>query len=109
MCRLQGSSYKYPPSPPSSEERIEDLKSFEVKGVDYTDVISITNADNREQHTYIVLFTYATYQSIHLCATSQSIHLELVTNLPTDTFLAGQANQNLPHHHQVNFNGDSII
>lgn len=55
------------------------MENFEVTGIDYTSAVSVINADtNLEQKPYNVLFT---------CATSTTVHQEMVSDLSAETFL----------------------
>lgn len=81
ICKkLEGHPLKSPISPDLPEYRVnENLKPFEVSGVDYTGNILITNKETKLlDKYYVVLFT---------CAMSRAVHLELVTNLSAESFI----------------------
>ena len=78
--RLEGTNYKMPVSPDLPVERVDkDLLPFEVVGVDLTGNILILNKDIGDyEKFYVVLFT---------CTTTRAIHLEVVKDLSTKSFL----------------------
>ncbi|KFM62154.1 hypothetical protein X975_06179, partial [Stegodyphus mimosarum] len=59
------------------EDRINETPPFYVCGVDFAGPIYVKNVEGN-QKAYVALFT---------CATTRAIHLELVPNLSTDSFL----------------------
>ena len=56
---------------------MQDVRPFSVTGVDFTGALYVHHG-GEETKVYICLFT---------CATSRAIHLEVVTDLSTETFL----------------------
>ena len=66
-----------PDPAPLPQSRTQDLPPFTVSGVDFTGALYVQQ-DRDEVKVYICLFT---------CATTRAIHLEVVTDLSTETFL----------------------
>ena len=75
--RHSGKPYPLPTPPPLPAMRMCDVASFTVTGVDFTGAL-YAQMNGAESKVYICLFT---------CATTRAIHLEIVTNLSTETFL----------------------
>ena len=66
-----------PDPAPLPQSRTQDLPPFPVTGIDFTEALYVQDSHD-EVKAYICLFTYAT---------TKAIHLEVVTNLTTETFL----------------------
>ena len=75
--RHSGKSYPLPTPPPLPAMRMRDVAPFTVTGVDFTGALYV-QMNGAESKVYICLFT---------CTTTRAIHLEMVTNLSTETFL----------------------
>ena len=58
--------------------RVQDVPPFTVTGIDFTGALYVKQDNGEEQNMYICLF---------ICATSGAVHLEVVTDLSTATFL----------------------
>lgn len=80
--RYDARRIKYPGPPPIPEERIRQARPFQVVGVDYTGAIYLRKPKEPEESdpakVYICLFT---------CATTRAVHLELATDMTTNTFI----------------------
>jgi len=72
-----GKPYPAPDPAPLPMVRTSDVPPFTVTGIDFTGALYVQQ-NTREQKVYICLFT---------CATTRAIHLEVVTDLSTHTFL----------------------
>ena len=78
ICKRHGGRpYPLPDSPPLPEMRMRDVAPFTVTGIDFTGALYV-QLNGVESKVYICLFT---------CATTRGVHLEIVTDLTTDTFL----------------------
>ena len=75
--RHSGKPYPVPDPPPLPKMRMHDVVPFTVTGVDFTGALYV-QMNGAESKVYICLFT---------CATTRAIHLEIVTDLSTETFL----------------------
>ena len=75
--RHSGKPYSVPDPPPLPEMVMRDVVLFTVMGVDFSRALYV-QMNGAESKVYICLFT---------CATARAIHLEIVTDLSTDTFL----------------------
>ena len=75
--KLQSLPFPKPPNPPLPHFRIVEQKPFSISGVDYTGAISVRK-DDLMVKTYIVLFT---------CTVTRGIHLELVEDSTSQSFL----------------------
>ncbi|XP_064462610.1 uncharacterized protein LOC135373316 [Ornithodoros turicata] len=73
-CRLEPASA---PTAPLPKERVDQSHPFDVVGLDYAGPLLVKTTGQHEK-SYILLFT---------CATTRAVHLELVTNLSTESFL----------------------
>ena len=74
-CRkYEGQSYKYPPEPPLSRERVACERAFSYCGVGYTGPIFIKNIYGSDDHLYKSWILFIT------CASSRAIYLDLVTD-----------------------------
>ena len=76
-AKAMGKPYKTPDPPPLPRTRVGSARPFAVTGVDFTGTL-YTKEPLREHKAYICLFT---------CASTRAIHLEIVTDLSTETFL----------------------
>jgi len=78
MCRRQcGKPYALPDPAPLPKNRVQDLPPFTVTGVDFSGALYVRDG-NQEIKVYLCLFT---------CATTRAVHLEIVSDLSTETFL----------------------
>ena len=78
VCRRHsGRPYATPESPPLPKVRVQDIPPFSITGVDFTGALYVKQ-NSEEVKVYLCLFT---------CATSRAVHLEVVTDLSTATFL----------------------
>ncbi|XP_074651589.1 uncharacterized protein LOC141906245 [Tubulanus polymorphus] len=79
-CKFaQGRAYQSPVAPPLREIRVRDAPPFTVTGIDFTGELLVRNRhSNNESKCYIVLFT---------CASTRAVHLDIVTDMGTATFL----------------------
>ena len=78
ICRkLAGQPYTAPDPPPLVKARVHPSLPFEVTGVDFTGALYV-RSNGGECKVYICLFT---------CAVSRAVHLEIVTDLTTESFL----------------------
>ena len=75
--RHHGRPYPAPDPAPLPKSRTQDTPPFTVTGVDFTGALYVQQK-GEEIKVYICLFT---------CATTRAIHLEVVTDLSTETFL----------------------
>ena len=57
---------------------VQDVPPFTVTSIDFTGALYVKQDNGGEKKVHICLFT---------CATSRAVHLEVVTNLSTETFL----------------------
>jgi len=92
MCRHHsGKPYKPPDPAPLPKSRLQDVRPFTVTGVDFTGALYVKRG-SEEAKVYVCLFT---------CATSKAIHLEIVEDLSTETFLLAfrrfMGRRSLPH------------
>ncbi|XP_052820064.1 uncharacterized protein LOC128245883 [Mya arenaria] len=79
ICRrVNGNSYHAPDPPALPKIRVEYAEPFTVTGVDFTGALYVRDKDGHEKIAYICLFT---------CASTRAVHLELVPDLTTETFL----------------------
>ena len=78
VCRkLEGKSYESPATAPLPELRVREAPSFDKVGVGFAGPLYI-NSNGSMVKTYIVLFT---------CCMTRAVHLELVENLNSSTFI----------------------
>ena len=75
--RHSGKPYPLPTPPPLPAMRMRDVAPFTVTGVDFTGALYV-QMNGAERKVYICLFT---------CATTRALHLEIVADLSTETFL----------------------
>jgi hypothetical protein len=76
--KSHGKPYKAPESPPLPKFRLLEAPPFSVCGVDFTGVLYYKTPDSRNNKAYICLFT---------CAVTRAVHLEVVTDMTTDSFI----------------------
>ena len=76
--RVTGRPYAAPDPPPLPKVRVSEAPPFSVTGVDFTGALFVKNATGSETKCYICLFT---------CASTRAVHLEVVQDLSTDSFL----------------------
>ncbi|XP_006818999.1 uncharacterized protein LOC102803656, partial [Saccoglossus kowalevskii] len=77
--KVSGSHYRPPVSAPLQSCRVNSTPPFTVTGVDFTGALYVRSSQNtKETKAYVCLFT---------CAVTRAIHLELVPNLSTKSFL----------------------
>ena len=80
MCTLlkdTGETLPSTESPPLPHSRTKEGRPFEITGVDFTGALFVRNHGS-EHKVYICLFT---------CGLSTAVHIEVVTDLSTETFL----------------------
>ena len=75
--RVIGQPYSAPDPPPLPSLRTQDVHPFTYTGVDFTGALYVKRAE-QEVKVYLCLFT---------CATTRAVHLEIVPDLSTETFL----------------------
>ena len=75
--RYSGKPYTAPDPAPMPKVRVQEVHPFSVTGVDFTGALYVHHR-GEEIKVYIYLFT---------CATSRAIHLEVVPDLSTATFI----------------------
>ena len=77
-CRkVMGKLYRAPDPPPLPKIRVQDATPFTVTGVDFTGALHIRGKSGIE-NAYICLLT---------CASTRAVHLEVVPDLSTETFI----------------------
>ena len=74
---MNGKPYTTPDQPPLPKVRVENSCPFTVTGVDFSGALYVREKIGKESKTYI-FFT---------CAATGAVHLELVPDLYTETFL----------------------
>ena len=78
VCKkLSGGHYRAPELPPLLKCRVQEMDPFTVTGIDFTGALYI-RAPEGETKVYICLFT---------CASTQAVHLEVVSDLSEETFM----------------------
>ena len=75
--RISGQPYQTPLIAPLPADRVDPSPPFTVTGVDFTGELFVKTA-NGEQKCYVCLFT---------CANTRAVHLELVPDLSTNSFM----------------------
>lgn len=79
VCRKHGGRpYAVPDAAPLPKMRVQEVPPFSITGVDFTGALYVKQHNGEEGKAYICLFT---------CATSRAVHLEVVTDLSTTSFL----------------------
>ena len=76
-AQLPWKPYRVPDPPPLPKIRVQDATPFTVTGVDFTGALHIRGKSGIE-NAYICLFT---------CASTRAVHLEVVPDLSTETFI----------------------
>ncbi|XP_052268234.1 uncharacterized protein LOC127869617 [Dreissena polymorpha] len=76
--RVTGRPYAAPDPPPLPKVRVSEAPPFSVTGVDFTGALFVKKATGSETKCYICFFT---------CASTRAVHLEVVQDLSTDSFL----------------------
>ena len=101
--KVQGKSYKVLITPPLPRFRLHEAPPFTVTGVDFTGTLHYKTTAAQVSKAYICLFT---------CAVTRAIHLELVTDMTTDSFLRAfrrfVGRCSLPRH-MVSDNGSTFV
>jgi hypothetical protein len=79
ICRrVCGPPFRQPDHSNLPEWRVSESRPFHVTGVDYTGAITVMDSKRNEIKVYVCLFT---------CGATRSIHLEVVEDLKTETFI----------------------
>ena len=76
--RIKSSTIKRPPPPPLPAERVKWVPPFTNVGVDHTGSFSIKDEKGNKTKAYICNF---------ICAATRTVHLEVVENLSTTSFI----------------------
>ena len=76
--KVIGKPYRKPETPPLPKCRLLESPPFTVCGVDFTGALYYKSDSGSNSKAYICLFT---------CAVTRAIHLEVVTDMTTQTFL----------------------
>ena len=76
--RMRGATIPRPLPPPLPSERVQWVRPFEAVGVDHTNSFTIKDTQGRKAKAYICLF---------VCTTTRAVHLEVVDNLTTSSFV----------------------
>ncbi|XP_070541423.1 uncharacterized protein [Ptychodera flava] len=77
--KVTGKPYQHPVQAPLQKYRVNEAPTFTITGVDFTGTLYVKSTHNgKETKAYICLFT---------CAVTRAIHLELVSDLSTASFL----------------------
>lgn len=79
--KLEGKSYNAPPQSPLPEFRVSDELAFTQVGVDFAGPVYLKDVYSRSNKVY------KAYIAIFTCSSSRAVHLELVPDLSTETFL----------------------
>lgn len=78
MCRKYAPVRLQVPMAPIPRDRITRAYPFQVIGVDFTGPVYVVTKEGHCNKSYIALFT---------CATMRAVHIELVEDMTTDSFL----------------------
>lgn len=78
LCRKYAPVRLQVPMAPIPRDRIMRANTFQVTGVDYTGPVYVVDKGGKVNKSYISLFT---------CATIRAVHIELVEDMTTDSFL----------------------
>ena len=79
LCRkLEGKPYSLPPTAPLPDFRVTQALPFSNIGVDFAGPLYVKGARGQMNKVYITLFT---------CCVTRAVHLELIENLQTPTFV----------------------
>ena len=76
--KLEGLPFKDPPPPPLPEFRIKEDPAFTYVGVDFAGPLFVHKPSERSSKVWICLFT---------CLVTRTVHLDIVCDQSTDTFL----------------------
>ena len=76
--RIKSGAIKRPPPPPLPAERVKWVPPFTNVGVDHTGSFAIKDEKGNKTKAYICIF---------VCATTCAVHLEVVENLSTTSFI----------------------
>ncbi|XP_068250697.1 uncharacterized protein [Palaemon carinicauda] len=76
--KTQGRPFRVNIAPPLPEFRVQRKQPFSITGVDYTGALLTKEKQQNPEKAYIVLFT---------CPVTRGIHIELVKDLPCNSFL----------------------
>ena len=79
--KLDGRPYNAPPRPPLPDFRVSDEMAFTQVGVDFAGPVYLKDVYSKSKKVY------KAYIAIFTCASSRAVHLELVPDLSTGTFL----------------------
>lgn len=79
-CRkYEGAPFSTPPPPPLPQSRVKDAPAFSYSGVDFAGPLVIRiSRTSKKSKAWICLFT---------CFITRAVHLDIVTDLSTETFL----------------------
>ena len=80
LCgRFEGAAYRPPPPPPLPAFRVQEQPPFTYTGVDYAGPLHVrTYGQTETDKAWICLFT---------CLVTRAVHLEVVTDMSTETFI----------------------
>ena len=79
LCRkLEGKPYSSPPEAPLPDFRVTQAPPFSNVGVDFAGPLYVKGTKGHMNKAYITLFT---------CCVTRAVHLELIENLQTPTFV----------------------
>ena len=80
LCRrFEGAAYRPPPPPPLPAFRVQEQPPFTYTGVDYAGPLHVrTYGQTETDKAWICLFT---------CLVTRAVHLEVVTDMLTETFI----------------------
>ena len=80
--KTEGKHYAVPPTAPLPQFRVEENPAFTNTGIDFAGPLFVRSGENEEQSNmqkvYLALFT---------CGSTRAVHLEVVPNLSTETFI----------------------
>ena len=76
--RIQGQSYEVPKASQLPEFRVKEKHAFSSVGIDFARPLYVKLTSVQNKKVYLALFT---------CGVSRALHLELVPDLSTETFL----------------------
>ena len=79
VCRkLEGKPYNSPPIAPLPDFRVTEAPPFSKVGIDFAGPLFVKQPNGDMKKAYVALFT---------CCVTRAVHIELVENLYTDTFI----------------------
>ena len=80
--KTEGKHYAVQPTAPLPQFRVEENPAFTNTGIDFAGPLFVRSGENEEQSNmqkvYLALFT---------CGSTRAVHLEVVPNLSTETFI----------------------